>query len=514
MSNNRTKAVLKNAIVGISGQLIAKLLGFISRTIFIQQLGIIYLGLNGLFSNILSILSLAELGIGSAIIFSLYKPLAEKNEVLIKSLMDFYAKVYKVIGLVIFGLGVSIIPFMDFFIKEKPDIPNLNLIYILFLTNTVLSYFFAHKRSIFSADQKNYINVIYDNIFNLIMVILQIIILLLTSNFILYLIIQIICVFLSNVFISLKANKMYPYINNRMKIKIPKPYFQEIKKNIYSMFMLKTGAVVVNGTDNLLISSYIGIATVGIYSNYIMIISILQSIITQIFTSITASVGNLVSLESKEKSLEVFNRVFYMNYLIYGFICINLFIFFNPFINLWIGNKYTFSKEVVFIIVLNVYLMGIRRSLWVFTNALGLFYNFRFIPFIEASVNLISSILLINMLGITGVFIGTTLSTLSTYFFFEPYVLYKRYFNTKLNNYFIKYFMYLFSTLFAGSVMYSVTYLVDLDTWLSIFIVFILSTIIILTTFILFSFRTKEFKYFITLIKELTEKLVEKIRKK
>jgi O-antigen/teichoic acid export membrane protein len=507
MSNNRTKAVLKNSIVGILGQLITKLLGFISRTIFIQQLGIVYLGLNGLFSNILSILSLAELGIGSAIIFSLYKPLAEKNEILIKSLMDFYAKIYKIIGLVIFGLGISIMPLIDFFIKEKPDISNLYLIYILFLINTVLSYFFAHNRSIFSADQKNYINVIYDNIFNLIMVILQIIILLLTSNFILYLIIQIICIFLSNVFISLKANKRYPYIKSGMKYKIPKPYFKEIKKNIYSMFMLKTGAVVVNGTDNLLISSYVGIASVGVYSNYIMIISILQSIITQIFTSVTASVGNLVSLESKEKSLDVFNRIFYMNFLIYGFVCINLFIFLNPFINLWIGNEYTFSKEVVFIIVLNIYLMGIRRSLWVYTNALGLFYNFRFIPFIEASVNLISSILLINILGITGVFIGTTLSTLSTYFFFEPYVLFKKHFNTKLYNYFTKYFMYLFSTLIAGTIVYTVTYFAEVDTWLGIFFVFILSTIIILATLILFTFRSKEFKYFKTLIKQLTGKL-------
>lgn len=500
LKESRTKSVLKNSIIGIAGHLINQLLGFISRTVFIQQLGAVYLGINGLFTNIFSILSLVELGIGSAIVFSLYKPLAEKNRVKIEALMTLYSKAYNIIGLVIFILGLSLIPLLKFFIKDQPDIQHLYFIYILFLLNTVISYFFAYKRSIFNADQKNYINIINNNIFNFIAKVVQIVILITTQNFLLFLLVQIICTFLSNIDIAIRANKHYPFLKKKTGAKLPTEDLKEIKKNVFALFLLRIGAVVVNSTDNLLISSFIGIVWVGIYSNYLMLTSMIQGFINQIFTSITASVGNLISLESKGKSLDIFYKLFFLNFIIYGFSCTSLFILLNPFIQLWIGKEYLLSTEVVFLLVLNLYLMGIRNVLWVFNNSIGLFYHFRYLPFIEVTINLVVSILLIKKLGISGVFLGTLVSTVITYLIAEPYVLFKYYFKVPLTKYFIKYFSYMGLLFVLGGLIWKISLLLNDNNWIDFLIKTMITVLLICLSYLIVFYKTDEFKYFITLV--------------
>ncbi len=502
---SRKKAVFKNLIVGIAGQLFNQILGFISRTVFIQQLGVVYLGINGLFSNIFSILSLVELGVGSAIIFSLYKPLAEKDESKIEALMSLYSKAYNIIGTVILTLGITLIPFLKYIIKDQPNIPHFILIYFLYLLNTVSSYFFAYKRSLFNADQKNYINVINNNVFTLITKILQIIILIFTKNFLLYLLVQIICTFFSNLDITIRANINYPYIKNKTGVKLPVEDLKNIKKNIVSLFLLRIGSVVVSGTDNLLISSFVGLRWVGIYSNYVMLISIIQAFITQIFNSITASVGNLVNSESKEKSIDIFYKIFFINFIIYSFSCISLFVLLNPFIRLWIGKEFLLPTGVVLLIVFNIYLMGIRNVLWIFNNTLGFFYFFRYMPFIEATINLGVSIILLKSLGIVGVFLGTLTSTVTTYIFAEPYILYKNYFKVSLSTYFVKYFNYMTVLVVTGYIVWYLTSLINNSNWIGFFLKAIITCILICLIFLIVFYRTKEFKYFISLIKNISK---------
>lgn len=499
-NNSRTKNVLINTLVGIAGQLLNLILNFASRTIFINILGVTYLGVNGLFSNIFSILSLVELGIGSAIVFSLYKPLAEKNNKKLEALMGLYEKAYRVVGISILLLGIIIIPFLEFFIKEDIDIPHLKLIFSLFLINTAVTYFIAFKRSIFIADQKNYINTLNNNVFSFITKIVQIAVLVITENFILYLIVQIILVLLSNIEISIRANKHYPFLKNKTGAKLSKEDLKEIKKNISSMFLLRIGDVVVNGTNNLLISTFIGIVWVGIYSNYLMLINIIQSFISQIFNSMTASVGNLVNLEDKEKSLDIFYKIFFVNFIIYGFSSICLFILVNPFIELWIGKDFLLSTKVVFLIVLSNYLMGIRNVLWVYINALGLFYHFRYMPFLECAINLGASILLINKFGISGVFLGTIISTLTTYFIAEPYILNRHFNKLPLKRYFIRYFFYLGIMVVTGGITWTAISIIKYNTWLGFILKVIISILIITFTFIIAFYRTKEYKYFISIL--------------
>lgn len=498
--NSRTNMVVKNIAIGLSGQMLMKILAFVSRTIFIQMLGVVYLGVNGLFTNILSILSLAELGIGTAIVYSLYEPLAKKNESLVESLVALYAKAYFIIGSIIFVLGLMVAPFLDLFIRDQPNIQDLTLIYLLYLISTTSSYFFAYKRALFTADQKNYVNLIYDNIFGVITVFIQMGVLLTTGNFVLYLVIKIVFTLIANIMISFKADKAYPYIKNKTKMPIPKIKVREIKKNVYSMFMMSIGTVVVNGTDNLVISSFIGLVWVGLYSNYIMIVAVLEALITQIFNPITASVGNLVSLESKEKSLEVFNKINYLNFVIYSVVCINLFIFLNPFISLWIGQEYILSTPIVLVFVLNIYLMGMRRTLSVYTRALGLFYHFRYIAFMDAGINLVVSLLLVTRLGIIGVLLGTTTATILTYLFYEPHILFKHYFKETILIYIRKYCYYFLITALSGFLLYNVTLQLGISNWIELFLNLIVANIFIAFLLVVFSIKAAEFNYFRAMI--------------
>lgn len=291
MNNSRTYKSLKNTSIALVAQIFSVVLSFITRTIFIHSLGVGYLGLNGLFSNILSMLSLAEMGIGTAIVYEMYKPLATNDEPKTAAFMNLYRSLYKYIGFFIAVVGASLIPYLDVFINDSPDVSNIEYIYILFLANAVLSYFFTYLRSIIIADQKAYISNINTIIFLVIQNIFQILSLIIFKNYYLYLIIQIVCTVLSNVEISIRANKLFPYLKKYKREKITKAEQIGLFKNVIGMMSAKIGAIVVNGTDNLLISAFVGLSSVGLYSNYTLIVNTVKTLFVQSISAITASVG-------------------------------------------------------------------------------------------------------------------------------------------------------------------------------------------------------------------------------
>ena len=302
MQNSRTANTARNATFGLVSQIINIVLSFISRTIFISVLGAEYLGINGLFTNILMLLSFAELGIGNAIIYGMYKPLATDDKEKIKSLMALYAKAYKLIGTFVFVVGLLVIPFMDLIIKEVPNITeNIILIYILFLLNTSLSYFFVYKKSIITVDQKNYIVLLYQQLFKVLQTVLQITFLWLTGNYLIFLFIQITITLLENIYVSQKADKMYPFLKEKKIESLDKGERHQIFANIKALFLYKFGSVILNGTDNIIISALIGITAVGINSNYVLIISAISAVVGQIMNGFTASIGNLNAVAAKER---------------------------------------------------------------------------------------------------------------------------------------------------------------------------------------------------------------------
>lgn len=447
---SRLTNTIRNTVVGFVAQLVVILLNFINRTIFIYFLGVEYLGLSGLFSNILSMLSLAELGIGVAISFSLYKPLGENDIRKTKALMNFYQLAYRIIGVVILGMGLCLAPFLDFLIKDKPDIPHLTLIYVLFLVNTVVSYFFTYKRSLLSADQKEYLNSVNRTIFSIIQCVGQFLVLFITRNYLLYLVVVIICTLSSNIRISCKCDNIYPYLKNNQE-KLTKEETRSLMKYVLAQLSHKVGGIVVSGTDNILTTSLVdgGLILVGLHSNYLLLINTIKSVIAMFFTSVTASVGNLNAENNVEKSKEIFNKMFFLNMCFYGISASCIYNLANDFICLWIGEEYLLSSDIVIVIVINYYISGMRQTCQTYNTTLGLFWNDRFKPWIEAMINLASSIILIRYFGFMGVLLGTLISTVTTSFWVEPYILYKHGFKMKLKDYFIRYGQYTAITLLS-----------------------------------------------------------------
>lgn len=437
----RVENSIKNLSTAWISQLILLMLKFVNRTFFVMYLGAVYLGVNGLFSNILSMLSLADLGVGSAIIYSLYKPIAENDKNQMSALMQLFKKVYIGVGFFILIAGCSLTPFLNFFIKDIPEnIENISLIYVLFVINSGITYFYSYKSSFIIANQKNYVVTINHIVFTTFCTLAQVVILVLTRNFLIYLCIQIIITFIENYNISRMANKMFPFLKERQKRKLEKVTKNQILKNTSAMIFHKLGSIIVFSTDNLVLSKVVGLVSVGIYSNYSLIIVSVENIISQIFNSITASVGNLRVTSSLDKQKKVFKTLNFINFWIYTICTTCLLNLINPFITLWLGNHYVFENYIVLILVLNFYLSGMRKSILTFKDAFGLFWENRYMPIFESLINLVCSITLANLYGPIGVFIGTTISTVLTSLWIEPLVLFRYGFKMKSIGYFINYF--------------------------------------------------------------------------
>lgn len=452
--STRTEKSIKNVKFALIGQVLILFAGFVNRKVFVNVLSAEYLGINGLLSNILSMLSLAEMGLGTAILYCLYKPIADNDVEKIKSVMLFYKNAYRIIAATVLTIGLLLTPLIPYFIAEKPAVDHFYLIYILYVVNSASSYLMVYKRSLVIADQKRYI---YSNVHyfsNIGMNILQILILLWTRNFILYLLVMITSTLVQNIIISAISDKLYPFLRDKKVRKLDKDESRGIFKNVYAMFFHKMGNVVVNGTDNILISKFCGVLIVGLYSNYLMISGAVNTFMTMFFDSVAASFGNVNAVEEKENKERVFKNINFVSAWLAGFCAICLYILFNPFITLWLGSEYLLDSWIVFVIALNFYLAAMRQPLGVARNASGLFWNDRYKPIVESIVNLSASIILGKIWGIGGVLIGTTISTVAVSGWVEPYIVYKHGFKKRVGSYFVQYFIYAAVTLIVGFCAY------------------------------------------------------------
>lgn len=447
----RTDFIAKNVKVAAISQSILILTNFVVRRVFIQTLGEEYLGLNGLFSDILSMLSLAELGFGTAIVFSLYKPLAIGDKEKIKSLMYLFRQAYHLVGGFVLIAGLSITPFLNVFVKEMPkEISYIEYIYIINVVNSSVSYFFIYKASLLFADQKKYVEMFINVIVKVLAAILQIIILILTKNYFLYLGIMVAATFSQNIMVSVQVNKMYPYLLDNEIEKLDADDKLTIRRNVGAMVFHKLGYVVVFSTDSILMAKFVSVATVGIYSNYMMIRKALLNVIELFFVSIASSMGNLNACEEDSNKNKAYGHIYFMSAWLFGFIAICLYYLYNPFIRLWLGDNYLLSNITVGIICLNFYMYCMRMPVNNTKEAMGLFWNDRYKPIAESTANLVISILLAQKLGIDGVLLGTFISTISIPFLVEPYVLYKHGLHQKISNYYLKYIEYVVVMLIAG----------------------------------------------------------------
>ncbi|MFW6769195.1 lipopolysaccharide biosynthesis protein [Leuconostoc citreum] len=479
----RTKAAIMNSSVATIAQVVSLILNFTSRTFFIRILGEQFLGLNGLFVNLLNILAFSELGIGSAITFALYNPLASHNISQIKALMGLYRKSFHIISIIIVAGGVIIMPFLPNMIAGNADVGNVFIAFALYLCNSALSYLWSYKRSIFIASQLGYINTLNQMVFNVLMQILQVLFLFLTPSYYIYLCIQIAFTILSNFQISRLANKKYPYLMDKNIDKVDSKVLSYLKKNIIGMISSKIGGVVVFGTDNVIISAFIGLAAVGKYSNYTLVLNGVNAVIGQLVNAITPSIGNFKIEKSKREQLELFYKYTQVNAYIVFSISLMLAMLFPSFIRLWIGSKYELDYFLTMLIILGFFINGLRNSNLNFMNAYGTFWEMRYKSLWEAGTNLILSLLLIKFtsLGIGSVVLGTIGANLLVNAWWEPFIVLKSGIGVSEKQY-----IGLYTNIFiTGSVLIVLfqkigSYLVQLNFFFSVIVAAIITILVML----------------------------------
>lgn len=501
---SRTENSIINSAMSIVTQVLTVVLNFAVKTVFIKMLSDEYLGVNGLFTNIITMLSLADLGIGIAIPYSLYKPLAKKDEHKINVLMNFYKKVYTIIGIAVLLIGLSLTPFLGLIIKDIPkNVPHLSLIYILFVIHSASSYFFVYKKFLIDSDQKGYITSRIIFTFSTLLSIIQIILLVTTKNYILFLLSSIILVIIQNIYISSKANKLYPFIKNKTDEELEKEDMEGIKKNVSSLFIYKVGTVIMNGTDNIIISKFIGLIIVGFYSNYVLIINSITTVLNQIFNAITSSIGNLVVTTNKKRSKEVYDNLNFANFWLYALFGVCIIVLINPFINIWIGKKYVMGFSIVFLLVLNFYVLGMQSVTNSFRNAYGLFWIAKYRPIIMVIINIVISVVLVQFIGIEGVLIGTLISRLVTTAWLDPYIVHKYGFEISPKSYYIDYLKYLVIFIAISIIL---NYFVSMIAINNIFILILIAILVVISVnviLVLLFFKTSEFNYFYDKIKKI-----------
>ena len=507
-NNSRTEKSIRNVIITLLCQLFAMLINFFARKCFIIVLNDEYLGISSLFSTLLTVLSLVELGLAPAMVFSMYEPLAKRDYPTASALMRIYKKSYTVIGCCALAIGWIITPFIHLFVSEMPqNVSHIHLIYMLFVLNTGVSYFFAYKRSLLTADQNQYILDIYHYFIYFLMNVCQIVVLFLTRNYLAFLGLQIFATIVENIIISKRVDRDYPWLETTEPIQLPKEIKQNIIKNVRAMAYHRVGGIVVDSTDNILISRIFGLTTLALYSNYVLISKALSAIVAKIFSALTASVGNLYVTSTKERAFEVFRTTQFINFWIFCFSSICLYVLFNPFIgSCWLGEEYLLPNSTVFIICLNFYVEGMRRSILTFKEAFGLPWYDRHKPLVAALTNLILSIILARLIGLPGIFYGTLCSNLFVNVWWEASVVYRWGFQVKIWSFVRDYFVYFIVFSAIGLLTAIISTYIYSEGILG-FILLLFLCLIVPNFFIWMVFRrSTEFKETITIIKNVLKR--------
>ena len=465
----RGEKLFKNTVIGVLSQAVSAVTAAIVQLVFIRFMIKEYLGAKNLFSNILDFLSLAELGIGLVLVYSMYQPLAEKNERKLIALTQFYRRAYHLIAAMVFGSGLCLMPFLSFFIDNMESVPHAQFIFFLYLVSSASSYLFVYKQSILNADQRIYITHLFSMVFSIVQCVLQIAVLVSGSKnkFFYYLIVQTVLVVCKNFLLTRKAEKLYPFLNCKEKILLTKDEKKAIYKNVFAMFNHRVGAVVLGSTDNLLISKFIGIIYCGFYGNFKMIVNLLNAFISQFFNAMLSSVGNMTALESKEKVYKTFKYLHFLSFWIHTFCTVAFIELANPGLMQLLTlmgvkdvQSYGFTFPTILMIGLNFYVIGIRKVPLTFKEAMGLLWFDRYKPIVEAVLNVIVSIAAIRSMGIAGIFFGTIFSMIVTSLWVEPMVLFRYGLKRSMGEFWAKEFIFL---TFSGA-MIAVTHLADL--WL------------------------------------------------
>lgn len=497
----RTEKSIKNVFFAMILQVITTVLSFVTRTILVRTIGMDLLGLNGLFTEVISALSLAELGIGSSIAYSLYKPVAENDQYRICQLMRLYKKAYHIIAGITLFIGLALTPWINYLVKEVDiNLSYIRIVYVLFVLQLSTSYLFSYKITLLNVDQKNYI---FSKVSALVKVIgtgIQIAIVILTHNYILYLVATICMSLTINLITSLYVERYYTYLKQTVD-KIDGKEMKEIFFNMKNIFIKSVSGKITGSTDNILISTLISTMLVGFYSNYNLVLNLIRTFVAQIYSGIFNSVGNMMATEDNKRCEQIFSRLNYIYFIIATIASVCVLNCMESFIIVWLGQQYLLERNVLTVCSIMIYIEIICKPLWLIMEVSGLFSLDKYASIVGSTANLIVSIILGIKLGIVGIFIGTCL-TYVIQMLFKAYFLYHCRWKISPFLYYKRWGL----EIFAGMLlMIMCRYICNQIVVQSAFFQFLLNavvSVVIVVSFILVvTFRSDEFKYMAYLIK-------------
>ncbi|MGN8963364.1 lipopolysaccharide biosynthesis protein [Bariatricus sp. HCP28S3_D3] len=495
----RTKNTIRNVLFGFAEKLANIILPFISRTVIIYVLGEKFLGLSSLFTSVLSFLSLAELGIGSAMVYSMYKPIAENDSKTINALLNLYKRLYRIIGVIVMVCGIAVVPMLHIIVNDDlPSSVNLYLLYIVYLLNAVLSYWvFAYNNAIVLAFQRGDIN----SKISLVIVPLSYVFMLgslvITQNYYSYVIWLPVFTIITNLVRAFLVHKQFPQykpkgeVNDELK--------QSISKKVKALVGTKLNTVVLNAADNIVMSAFLGLTVIAIYGNYYLIMNSLFAFLGIIYTSMTAGLGNSLAIETREKNYLDFLKFSFMNSWMVGWCAVCLVCLYQPFMKIWVGERLMFPFGIVLQFGLYFYIYQIRKIPVVYKDAAGIWWEDRFRPYVCMVVNLVLNIILVQYIGVSGIILSTVFSLMIS-IPWENYTVFKYIFQCSSKKYYLKMLRYLFTMIVAGGITF---YLCSfcIDGILGFFIKGIICLIVPNILFYIFNHKEEECKGTILFIK-------------
>lgn len=448
---DRKKGFL-NVFFSLFFKIIIMILALYSRKYIIKYLGNELNGLSSLYSSVVGVLCVVELGIGSAITFSMYKPIIENDKKKVNALYVLYKKLYGIVGIIILTIGLIIVPFLPT-IANSYTVNSLDLYggYLLYLFSIVMTYFYSAKISLINAYKNNYITSITTSIGQILLYILQIFSLIIFKSFIVFNFVRITTNFITYLFLTLYVRKNhFDVIYEKNQIGSEEKII--INKNIRAMFYHKIGAELVNTSDNIIISVFLGIEILGYYSNYSSLAVSLMALLNLIFTSLTSIIGHYYASKDN-KEIEKYYRFFHtLNFLVGVVFFLGYYSIIDLFINLFYdenGVGLLLERKVVLVITINYFVQYFRKATLMFKDATGTFYNDRYVPILEGIVNIIISILFVKMFGIFGIILATIITNLLICYIFEPIIIYKYAFKMKSSKFIFKNYFYTFIFIFV-----------------------------------------------------------------
>ena len=496
-------------LAGMVGYAVNTIVGFVCRIIFVRTLSVEYLGVSGLFTNILSVLSLAELGIGSAIIYELYKPIAQKNGKKIASIMQLYRKAYTLIGLAVAAIGLLILPFLKYIITEPVSIKeNIYLLYLIFLFNTVISYFFSYRASLLTAMQRQYIASGYNYIVTIVQSIVQCVFLFYTHEYLSYLFIQTCGIVVYNVWISYKVGIDYPYIKDKNVEPLSKQETKSIFKNVKALTINKISGILVNSTDNIAITFFDGLNSVGFASNYILLSSVVGGIIGMVFNALPGSVGNFNASADEDGRYKFFKVLNLTNFWLFGWGAIGIAFVSSDLVKLLYGTEYVLPMEIPFIIAINFFTIGMLQASYTYKSTLGLFRYGQYLLFFTGIINLFLDVVLGRVYGVFGIYLATLVARLCTNLWYEPYAVYRYGLKKNPALYFIRYFYFLIILAISGGISWLFCGLCSFSVVGNVLAKLIICSVVPNGMFILFFRKTYEFNYLKCSARRMLHKLI------